>query len=204
MTINYMAFMKHAKSITKTVPANRAALQGVWHDDDYLVVCNTHYLFKACTDNAPKNVLINPKTGEEITDAPSYPNMQNIIPKPSQHYIDISKPEKLLNQLKAMLQVGIASDIKKADVKVFINSIHIRLDNDALDVEFAIPHYGLVNANLYLGLEYLIASMYMFVDMGTRIVYLHVYEEDKPVLLTNADNTLQAVIMPIRRNYNDN
>lgn len=207
MKINYLQFMKHAAKVTKQVDS-RPILAGVNHTEEGDLVCtDSHRLYKVHHSlvNAPKNVVINPETGEEVNFG-NYPNTDSLIPhlEEATAKAKITDLNKAIKLLKAMQQAGMAEGEKKDSITVSYDdtgSIKLDLEKETtvffgFHIENLIP----MKDKIIFSLTYLLEALEMMQAQKVQFVNLYFYGNDRAFLITpDFTDKLLAMILPIRR-----
>lgn len=208
--VNYRKFTKHAEKVAKGKHlTSRPILQGIHHDEDgNLTVTDSHRLYYAKNVNAPRNVTLHAVTGEEL-DLGTYPDATRIIPDISSARDTLTIPDakQAVAVLKAMQAAGVASGIKKDEVRLDItpgeHASSLSLCSEAVTFEYEVTSATRsAEARPCLSVAYMLEAIDMMADLGATSLDVHLYSSERPIFITvtgDKDASLSAVILPIRR-----
>lgn len=194
MAITYEVFMKHAEKVTKNTSVERTILSGVKHlENGNLIVTDSHRLYLAKgihsrTDGA----VITPKG--KMVDG-DYPDVSRIIPDISyaKQEVQLSVSE-LYESADAIYSVG--SFIEETPRFELIENF-IRYDSVLVkykrQVSVTFDELMIVNA------KYVLEAVKLFKSTGSQMVTIRFYGKLRPITLTNEDESLLALILPIRK-----
>lgn len=203
MKVNYKVFMKHAEKVAKGVSEARPILRGVEHrDDGTLTITDSYRLYRAYNVNAPRGVVIDAITGEEIDG--NYPQTDRLIPS-----ADDAAARLAASDIKALIGVLKAAENAARAVGINKKNVHLELRENRLHLadveEFGLSfEFSLEGDNERLQpifrLSFLVEAAEMFADMGAKRIALHLYDTNRPILLTSDDQpNVVALILPVRR-----
>lgn len=211
MSVSYLTFLKHAEHVTKATSASRPVLQGVYHHPDKsLVVTDSHRLYIAKdAHNSEEGKIIAPKTGEEIEG--KYPEVSRLIPTTDPEgtiYIDnVSETLEAAKNLLAAGRVSKAGEKKTPKNKVAVRlysddekKISIKFEGNTMKAEYFMTYAEDVKPGFTIAfsVEYFIQALALFKEAGFMQVEMKLYGSLRPFILTTYQNSLQALILPIR------
>lgn len=206
LKVNYKQFMKHAEKVAKSSSKGRPIMQGVEHTEDgTLTVTDGHRLHQAYNVNAPKGVIINAITGDEI-ESGTYPEVTKLLPNEDDAQEVYTIDNKLmLKVLKAMLPAGRIDGTKGADVQASIKNGMLTLEGmDGLNFNYKID--SLINnsddgagIDILLDINFLIETVEMYDDMKAENIEIRLYGNIKPLTIKPAgSNEIISLILPMR------
>lgn len=205
--VNYKKFTKHAEKVTKGVPIERPVLKGINHDDKgTLVVTDAHRAYRARNVNAPRNVILDAVTGDEIDG--NFPDMERIFPdSEAPTLLSVDNASVFAKVLKAMTAAACVDGGKKGNAKVELTSEMVALweghTNTVSGIEFSyelnLEREG-DKVSVVLSLQYLLDVVEMLDDMGASKIEIGIHAHNRPVTIrpTDSDN-IEAIILPIRK-----
>lgn len=200
--INYLKFMKSAEAITSKTTISRPILKGVYHSDEgNLYVTDAHVGIRAKGVNAPKNTIIDPKTGKEIDG--NYPNLENIFQK-SEDSLEDSQAfsfslDELLDITKAMQYGNGLKPTERRQATFIIEDDVMRLhnkDNKNIDFRYKLPTQS--EHKIAFNSEYLLNVLELMQEQNATNVTLHLAHSTKPIYIRCNLVDIDAVIMPLR------
>lgn len=211
MSVPYITFLKHAEYVIKAAPAGRPVLKGVYHHPNKsLIVTDSHRLYVAKDAHSIEDgAILTPKTGERIEG--TYPEVSRLIPE-SDHkgLIHIEDVKQTLEAVKALLTAGsvVASGVGKPPKNSIAiklnclddNRIILKTDNGIMQAEYFLTFANDVEPGFTITFraEYLAQALALFKDAGYTKVDLKLYGSTRPFILTSYQDSLQALILPIR------
>lgn len=205
LKVNYKVFSKHAEKVAKGVSGARPVLKGINHDEHgTLTVTDSHRLYRAYNVNAPKNVILDAVTGEEMDNVGTYPDVDRLIPDAMDAVATFKAHDvsELLKTLKAMQAAGMVDGTKRKDVMAAIIGDKLTLESEIIAMTYQLKSDDNVNGiDALINTTFLIDAIDMLNDMKAQGVRVHYYGDVKPVLITpdNDDKTIDIIVLPIRR-----
>lgn len=207
--VNYKQFMKHAEKVAKSASNARPILKGVNHSDNgTLTVTDSRRIYQAHNVNAPKNVILDAITGDEIT-AGNYPKVADIIPNDSDadktYAIDT---KELKAVLKAMQPVGRVDGTKTTDIEIKLFDDSLQLVNKAgIDFSYNIGEplgHNETETNLLFNMEFLLEAVELMDDIKAPEIEIRYYGNLRPFTIKPVgSNEIVALIMPMRPTNNN-
>lgn len=190
--IDYETFIKHAEKVTKTAPETRPVLKGVFHKEDgSAIVTDAHRLYVAKdVHSRGKDTVLSPE-GDAIEG--KYPDVTRIIPSDFRQTIEAD-----VRELSKAIDC-IYSPAKLLDEKVIIKfedstiQSHMPIYYKAkIQVPFTFEEPVSFNA------KYLLDALKLFRAVGIEKVRIGFNGRMRPLAIENNDNSLLAIIMPVR------
>jgi hypothetical protein len=194
LSISYDVFMKHADKVCKNqVSAVRPILSGVKHlENGDAVVTDSHrlYLAKGIHDRTD-GAIITPQ-GEFIDG--SYPDVSRLIPNEPKQSVQFIVSE-LLSVADTIVSIGTIIEERpilefKADA-ILYNNYEVKFNHSFYPLDF----YEHICANAI----YLLDAMKLLKAAGCQTVTVNFYGKMRPFTLLNEDESLLALILPIRK-----
>jgi hypothetical protein len=206
MPITYEVFMKHADKVCKNASEVRPILSGVKHMENSDLFCtDSHRLYLAKgahyrTDGA----VLTPK-GKPVDG--NFPDVSRLIPDPSyaKQSLEIEVSE-LLRAADIIASVGGQAeksmvegtkDKPKPPTLEFEEDMVFYL-NFAIAIKYSFPNLRF-KENICANAIYLLDAMKLFKAVGCQTVTLNFYGKMRPFTLTNEDESLLALILPIKK-----
>jgi DNA polymerase III sliding clamp (beta) subunit (PCNA family) len=211
LPVAYGTFLKHAEFVTKAVSETRPILKGVFHrQDGSLVVTDSHRLYVAKDGHSRVDgAIINPKTGEMIDG--NYPDVSRIIPDSHPtgviHIEDIKQTLEAVNALVTAGSFVFSGQKKLPKNKVVIKicsdddkKITLKTKNEIFKAEYFLTFANEVEPGFTISLtgEYLSQALALFKATGYNQVDINLYGRLRPFVLKGFDDSLQALILPVR------
>lgn len=204
MKINYKKFSKHAEKVTKNACKSRPILKGIHHDDKgTLSVTDSFRLYQARNVNAPRNVVLDGVTGEEIEG--KFPDVERLLPDPEEGELLYDYDTKrLLATLKAMQHAGRVDGTKRDAIYLDLDGNTIRLGVDEgtpITFEYKLHSDDPTNERrMRFSLMLFLEAVEMFADMGIEELEIRYYGANRPFTIEPVrSDDLTALIVPIRR-----
>lgn len=203
MTIYYVTFMKHAEKVARNAGGSRPVLNGVYHDEEgNLAVTDSHRLYFAEKVYAPSatSIIKAPKTGEVIQG--NYPNVVSLIPnKDGAKYVTEINVKEALEVGKAM---GVIAKMRPSRLMGRAKLIGTKegIASFQSGEEKALVTYELESTgedlNMSFQIQYFVEALAMFKEAGHTQIKLRFYGNMKPFTLSDVDDQLIALLMPVR------
>lgn len=190
--IDYETFIKHAEKVTKTAPETRPVLKGVFHKEDgSAIVTDAHRLYVAKdVHSRGKDTVLSPD-GEVIEG--KYPDVSRIIPSDYRQTLEVDVRE-LIKTIDCVY-----SPAKLLDEKVIIkfegNTIQSHMPTyykAKIQVPFTFEEPVSFNA------KYLLDALKLFKSVGIEKARIGFNGRMRPLAIENNDNSLLAIILPVR------
>lgn len=199
--VNYKKFIKHAEKVAKTVPKSRPILKGVEHrEDGTLTVTDSYRLYRAYNVNAPRNVVLDAVSGEELNGG-SYPEVDRVIPdiNSSRAVLKGNTPQ-ILGIIKAMIQAGRAEaeGKKKEDILAIVGDKKLSLMSEAgTTFSYPLEGGGGNGPEVCVRLVYLLEAIEMLHDMKFPYLSVHLYDKNQPIIVKpDRTSDIIALILP--------
>lgn len=195
MSISYEVFMKHAEKVTKNAPEVRNILSGVKHSENGDLFCtDSHRLYLAKgLHNRTDGAVLNPKG--KMVDG-NYPDVSRLIPDSAhaKQSLEIELAE-LYRAADMMAAVGgVADKIPALEFKgkvICYHNIEVHISYSFAPIQFD----GHICANAF----YVRDAVKLLKAAGCQTITLNFYGSMRPFTLTNEDESLLALILPIRK-----
>lgn len=202
MKINYKVFSKHAEKVAKGVGESRPILKGIHHDDKgTLTVTDSFRLYQAYNVNAPRDVVLDAVTGEEI-DAGNYPEVGKLIPEPTNATAQLSaeNASELRGVLKAMVQTAKALGYKGDGMHAIIEGDALKLCNEnGVTFEYKFDGELIEDMRIKFRLQYFLDAIEMLDDMKAQGITIRFYGNQRPfTIMPKESSDVVALILPIR------
>jgi hypothetical protein len=192
--ISYEVFMKHAEKVTKNAPEVRTILSGVKHlENGNAVVTDSHRLYVAKGIHSRTDGAVLTPKGKPVDG--NYPDVSRLIPDPlyAKQKVEMSVAE-LYNAADAIYSVG--SFIEETPRLDFVED-SIRYDSPLVNYKRQVPVF--FNESMYLNARYVLDAVKLLKAAGCQTITLNFYGSMRPFTLTNEDESLLALILPIRK-----
>jgi hypothetical protein len=193
--ISYEVFMKHAEKVTKNAPEVRNILSGVKHlENGNAIVTDSHRLYVAKgIHNRTDGAVISPK-GKKVDG--NYPDVSRIIPDES--------------YAKQTMQIEVSELLRAADMIAAVGTAEVKtpalefkdkvIRYQGIEVHISYSFAPLVfEAHICANAIYLLEAMKLFKAVGCQTVTVHFHGPMRPFTLSNEDESLLALILPIRK-----
>lgn len=204
MTIPYVTFLKHAQKVTKTAPASRTILKGVYHaPDGSLAVTDSHRLYVAKNSHSIGEQIIEPKTGATIEG--NYPDTSRLLPDPRDaKYTARLNVAEAVDAFKALLAANkldktakypttIARIIGGAEVEFYAKNAVVTCHY------FVSAFEGEKDDDMAFNTQYFAEALALFKDVGIPEITMRCYGAMRPFTLTvGRDEELLALLLPIK------
>lgn len=205
MAIPYVTFIKHAQKVTKSAPASRPVLKGVYHaSDGSLAVTDSRRLYFA--KNAHRNSIsqtIDPKSGVVIND--NYPDVTKLLPEPSDaKYVVQLDVKELFDACKVLMAVNKFEKDGKyptttAEINDTDNLIFTATNNICTAKYTALNVINGTGDKMTFNTQYFADAVALFKDVGVDVLTMRYYGSVLPFTLTaGKDDELLALLLPIR------
>ena len=210
--LDYKIFMKHAEKVTKNAPESRPVLKGVKHlDNGTAVVTDSQRLYVARGIHAGLDGVVMTPNGKVMKG--SYPDVTKLIPDPSYaKYSLVINTDELLKGVDIIASVGAIAEKAKVeglkdgegkplepkppalileDDGIRYENVQVRIKYSTAPLHFEEP----ICANVF----YVLDAMKLFKATGDHILTFRYYGAMRPFSLTNPDDSLLVLILPIRK-----
>jgi len=203
MKINYKVFSKHAEKVAKNVTEARPVLKGVHHaENGTLTVTDTFRLYQARNVNAPKGVLLDAVTGDELTEVGNYPDTSNMFSDPQATDVEltITNVTQAKEVVKAMIMVGKVGGNKKERVAMRLVGKTAQLEGDPrVAVTYEMEGEADPNVNMHFSANFLLEALEMLSDMKAEQVILHWHGNQRPFTLSpGGTDDIRVLLLPWR------
>jgi hypothetical protein len=202
--IDYQVFMKHAEKVTKNaavVNTVRTVLFGIKHmENGDAIVTDSHRLYVAKNVHDRTDGAIITPGGKIIDD--KYPDVQRLIPDPSyaKQTLELEVKE-LLRAADMFASVGAIAELE-ADTKkppglefkedlICYSSYQVKINYSINPISF--------NERICANAIYVLDAMKLFKAAEFETVTFNYFGAMRPFTLTNADESLLVLILPIRK-----
>lgn len=196
MPISYEVFMKHADKVCKNVNDSverHQILKGVKHfENGDAVVTDSHrlYLAKGVHDRQDESVL----TYSGVKLIGSYPDIYRLIPMNDPVQSVQLAVEDLFEAADSIFSVG--SLIEEKATLQFLDDT-VRYDSTHVNYKRSFPVQFEVSC--FVNAKYLLDVIKLFKATECSTVNVNFYGLMRPIKLTNEDESLIALILPIRK-----
>ena len=206
MMKKYEIAMKHAKKFAAKPSSLREVLKGVYHNPNGSVeITDSYKLLRiqgAHSLSEPK--LVNVKTGEEMDY--KYPDVERVIPTEFELTFEIDGQDAVKTAFERVkLAYSVAKSVDKSKPLAYIE-----ISDEAKIVvdEECVYYSAILQPNTYVNdgfkacfnAEYLHDAMNVFKDAETKKLSFKFPGELEPALITDEENGIDVVILPIRTN----
>ncbi|MBP3037960.1 hypothetical protein J9303_00365 [Bacillaceae bacterium Marseille-Q3522] len=193
--LEYKTFMRHAGKVTKTASKVRPFLKGVKHyKNGSAVVTDGFRLYLAKhIHNREEEELVTPK-GEIINIA--YPDVRRVFPssEPQQQLkIDLNE---LLKGVDMLYTVGRLVENK---VVICFRDNYVSYKSKEVTGYQTLP--VTFSLTLFFDALYWEEALKLFKAADSKTISVNLYGTTNPAVLKNGDESLIALIMPVRREY---
>jgi hypothetical protein len=204
--ITYETFMKHADKVCKSPTAGvRPTLSGVKHMENGDLVCtDSHRLYVAKgIHHREDGAVLTPKG--KIVDG-NYPDVSRLIPDPSyaKQTLEIELNELYLAADMIAAVGGVAQKSMVEGTKVPLKppamefkEYLVRYHNFAVHISYSLHPVQFeepISANAF----YVLDALKLLKAAGCKTVTINFYGKMRPFTFTNEDDSLVALILPIR------
>lgn len=199
--ITYETFMKHAEKVTKNASEVRGILKGVNHlENGNAVVTDSHRLYLARGIHVRKDSAVITPKGIKVDG--NYPDVTRLIPDNT--YTKQSLEIELSELLRAADMIVAVGSVAEQDAKTdkppaleFKDKV-ICYHNYAVHISYSFDpiHF---EEHICANAIYLLDAMKLLKAAGCQTVTLNFFGRMRPFTLTNEDESLLALILPIRK-----
>jgi len=203
MKINYKVFSKHAEKVARNVTEARPVLKGVHHaENGTLTVTDAFRLYQARNVNAPKGILLDAVTGDELTEVGRYPDTGNMLPNPQDADVELTiiNVTQAKEVVKAIIMVGKVGGNKKEKVAVRLIGKTAQLEGDPrVSVTYEMEGEANPDVNMHFSANFLLEALEMLSDMKADRVILRWYGNQNPFTLSpEGTDDIMVLIVPWR------
>lgn len=197
MPLTYEIFMKHADKVCKHAGeiTTRKVLQGVMHySDGSAAVTDSHRLYMVKSIHNLEEDTINTPAGEKIEDR--YPEVRRLIPQQDGELaVKVSVPDMLQ---AADIIASVGSQVEKLPL-MKLKDETASFDHYEMVINYSFPGFSFGKAPVWINAKYVLDAMNLFKAAGCEMVKLHFYGRTRPLVMFNEDETLLALILPVRK-----
>lgn len=194
--------MKHAEKVTKSAPASRPALKGVYHAPDgtlYVTDSCRLYAAQGAHSNVEEDSIIEPKTGRTISG--NYPDVSKLIPdRSAAKLIARLTIKEAFDAFNALLKVNqvVGKGHERVNAKPVDDGEKIAfiVENPVMTARYEAPVQEGELEELTFNTTFMVDALRLFKDAGVTNAELRFYGDLRPFTIT--DGSLLALISPIR------
>lgn len=198
MSLTYEVFMKHADKVCKNaalINVHKKSLTGVIHySDGSAAVTDAHRLYMVKNIHSLEEDTIINSGGERIEE--NYPEVRRLIPAQNGELtVNVSVPDMLQ---AADIIASVGSQVEKLPL-MKLKDETASFDHYEMVINYSFPGFSFGKDPVWVNAKYVLDGMHLFKAAGCEKVKLHFYGRTRPLVMVNEDETLLALILPVRK-----